>query len=558
MTIFGEPFAGIGNHRGVTVWPFTLATTCEIDDDMSVRTQSSQSLDPPSEKCFPRPRSLRRQLDRALGGGARRTVIIVLASVLALDSADQGAISATAGQLQSAFHIGTTDIGLLLTITQLVGAAFALPFGVLADRVTRTRLLVAAIGLWAVAMVASGCASTYLVLMLTRLSLGAVTAVAYPAIASLVGDFFLPTERGRIYGFVLSGELVGAGLGILIAGEVASLFGSWRPAFFALALPAIGVMWLVRRLPEPARGGASRMLPGAEHIISAQMAARDESVPAGAEGPNGRQEVQVEPSLAPSVVHEKGIEPDPSLVLEDDPGQMSVWAAVRYVLRIRTNVVVIVSSALGYYFFAGVRGFGVEFAQYHYGLSQATASSLLLVIGIGALAGVLVGGRAADFLLRRGRVDARIVVPAAAFCMAAVLFAPALAFGTIVFAIPVLIVGNFFQSASNPALDAARLDIMVPRLWGRAEAVRSTVRTALQAVAPLVFGAVAQYAFGGRHRGLEDTFLVMLVPLLASGLILLAARRTYGTDVATADASSRELTQVDDRDVSTSLSPSTR
>lgn len=230
---------------------------------MSMRTQGSPSVDPPSGQWFTHVRSPKGLLDGILGGGARRTVILVLAAVLALDSADQGAIGATAGQLQRAFHVGTTDIGLLLTITQLVGAVFALPFGALADRVTRTRLLIATIGLWSLAMVASGFASTYLVLMLTRLSLGAVTAVAYPAIASLVGDFFLPTERGRIYGFVLSGELVGAGGGILIAGVAASLFGSWRAAFFVLALPAIGVMWLVHRLPEPARGApvACRQAP---------------------------------------------------------------------------------------------------------------------------------------------------------------------------------------------------------------------------------------------------------------------------------------------------------
>jgi predicted phage tail protein len=112
----------------------------------------------------------------------------------------------------------------------------------------------------------------------------------------------------------------------------------------------------------------------------------------------------------------------------------------------------------------------------------------------------------------------------------------------------VLIVADFAQSASNPPLDAARLDIIVPRLWGRAEAVRTVIRASLQALAPLVFGAVAQYLFGGRHHGLEDTFLVMLVPLLASGLILMLARRTYGTDVATADASLRALSDQDDLD----------
>jgi hypothetical protein len=38
-------------------------------------------------------------------------------------------------------------------------------------------------------------------------------------------------------------------------------------------------------------------------------------------------------------------------------------------------------------------------------------------------------------------------------------------------------------------------------------------------------------------RGLEYTFLIMLVTLAASGVLLLRARRTYATDVASAAAS---------------------
>src|SRR5262249_57015691 len=79
-----------------------------------------------------------------------------------------------------------------------------------------------------------------------RLALGGVTAIAGPFIASLVGDYFRASERGRIYGFILAGELVGAGVGFAVTGDIAAL--SWRAAFVILALPAFVLAWLVARL----------------------------------------------------------------------------------------------------------------------------------------------------------------------------------------------------------------------------------------------------------------------------------------------------------------------
>ena len=46
------------------------------------------------------------RLDKQLGGPARRTVVLTVASVLALDSADKATIGATSTQLQHAFSIG--------------------------------------------------------------------------------------------------------------------------------------------------------------------------------------------------------------------------------------------------------------------------------------------------------------------------------------------------------------------------------------------------------------------------------------------------------------------
>jgi MFS family permease len=475
---------------------------------------------------------LRDRLQDAVGGRARLHVVAALAAVLALDSADKGTIGATATNLQHAFSIGKVDIGLLLTVSSVVSAVATIPFGVLVDRIRRTRLLVVVIVLWALAMLASAAAPSYLWLLFSRLFLGCVTAAAYPSIASLVGDWFPPGERGRILGLVLAGELIGTGFGLAVSGGLASLL-SWRASFGFLAVPALGVAWVVHRLGEPERGGGSRLAP------EAGTAAVEET-----SDPTGRSE---EVSVS-SLVEDAGVEPDADAVLHGDLEQLPIWDAVRYVLRIRTNVIVIVSSALGYYLFAGVRAFGIEYAGQHYGVGQGLASSLVLVLGVGALVGVVLGGRISDGLLARGHLDARIFVPAAAFVTTPVRFAPALVTTSLLIAIPLLIASGFFLALANPPLDAARLDVVPSRLWGRAEAVRSVLRTTLEAIAPLAFGAIAQHLFGGKSgRGLELTFLVMLVPLLASGLVLLLARRTYLTDVATADAATA-TDQADARD----------
>jgi hypothetical protein len=116
------------------------------------------------------------------------------------------------------------------------------------------------------------------------------------------------------------------------------------------------------------------------------------------------------------------------------------------------------------------------------------------------------------------------------------------------------VAGAALLSAANPGLDAARLDIMPARLWGRAESARTFLRSAAQALAPLAFGGIADLVAGiapeqapvGTHpgvvspaaaRGLEVSFLIMLSALLAAGVFLFRAARTYPRDVATAAAS---------------------
>jgi hypothetical protein len=120
----------------------------------------------------------------------------------------------------------------------------------------------------------------------------------------------------------------------------------------------------------------------------------------------------------------------------------------------------------------------------------------------------------------------------------------------LIIAIPLFLVAGFCIGAPNPGLDAARLDVMPSRMWGRGEAVRSFLRSLLQAFAPLVFGVLSS-VFGGRavgfgvsahgadvknaaaHAvGLEQTFLIMLAALAGSAVVVWWGRKPYPIDVA--------------------------
>jgi MFS family permease len=482
-----------------------------------------------------------------VGGTARFRVIALLAAVLALDGADKGTISATADDLKHHFHLTNTDIGLLLTVPSLIGALFTLPVGALTDRVRRTHLLAASIAMWASATLFSGAAHSYLWLMLARVALGAVSATAGPTIASLSGDFFPAKERAKLYGFVLAGEILGTGVGFVVSGDLAVLLG-WRVAFWWLLVPSLLLAVLVWRLPEPARGGQSRIEKDQEELVDARdLAARP---------PEERQEeeraalLQAREGVAEVVMEREGIEPDERLVLPDDPAGKSLWWAVKYVLRVRTNVVIIVASALGYFYFSGLRGFALIFAEEHYDISKAVANNIVILVGAGSVVGVFAGGRIADKLLKRGVVSARVIVPAVVLLSVWVLMAPAIWTTSVWLALPLLTAGAALLGAANPPQDAARLDIIHPLLWGRSESVRTMLRTFLEAAAPTIFGFTSDHWFGGHggtgESGLERTFLLFLLVIIAAGLTVLLAIRTYPRDVATATAYI-EATMLSDR-----------
>lgn len=496
-------------------------------------------------------RRIRGEMVRRVGGAARAHVVLLFGLVLALNGADTSTVGAIAPQLHDSLHIGPSEIGLLSSASLLIGAAATVPFGLLVDRVKRVPLLAGSIVLWSIASLLSAFAGSYTTLLLTRLVLGAVVATAGPAIASLTGDYFPARERGRIYAYILGGEIAGNAFGFIISGSVASAI-DWRAAFVVLSIPGFFLARsLYRTIPEPLRGGQSHLEPGAEDLIEA--AARARARPRDAR-PEDDEPITRDDDLARRAAQRLGAEPDPALVLREDPRTLPFMTWFRYVLSIPTNLMMIISSSLGYFFFSGLTTFALIFVQGHYRVGQATSELVLALLVIGALLGTLVSGWLGDALLRRGWLNSRVVMPAVCYLAGAGLLVPGFISSSLTPALWFDIAGAALIMAANPPLDAARLDIMPAGLWGRAESVRTLIRSLAQAAAPLIFGLLVELTSGisaqqapiGTHpkapsvsqaHGYEITFLILLSTLVAAGLALLRARHTYARDVATAAAS---------------------
>jgi len=405
-------------------------------------------------------------------------LIATLACVLALGSADQGALGAAAAPIKEGLSIGNSEIGVLASVVPAIGLVTTFPAGILTDRVRRTRLLSVTLLLSAAAMLANGAAPSYHWLLASRVLFGAFSAASAPVIASLIGDYFPAGGRGRAYGFILSGELLGTGFGYVVCGGVAAI-ASWRWSFWVLVPISVVLIARVARMPEPRRG--------ATVASSARAEGADESA-----------------------------------------ARVPTKAALRYVLGVRTNLILIVASAMLYFFLAVLRTFAAVFVRDQYNVGQAMATMVLPLVGLGAVVGVLAGGRLGDRLMESGRLQGRIAIGIVGYSLGVLLFIPAFSSSAMAVALPLFFVASAALGLLNPPLDAARLDVIHHRMWGRSEGVRTVAMLMATTAAPLLFGFLSD------PLGLENTFLVMLISLTVAAVLLIAALRSYQPDVEAA------------------------
>lgn len=377
--------------------------------------------------------------------------------------------------LKKSLELSDTQIGLVQGIAlSLVAMVATLPFGWLADRMDRRRLLAVCILVWSFFTAACGASQSFQMLFGCSMGIAVAEAVLGPISYSMIADLF-PRDRwmqanyvyfvtgilGGAAGMAFSGGLIGfveshhAGLpGVLASTD------SWRVSLYAAAVPGIAIAL------------------GVALIRRTQSAGPAETQRADGLGSYLRQHART----FVGVFLGFGL-------VATAMGAVGSWLPV-----------------------VAVREFGETPAS--------TGLKFGLVMAIGSVAGVGLSWLLARWMRKRVGQLAAIKVAQIGGLLAAVTLPAYLAVDT---ATGLFVVAGV-QSALNFAalsLSPTVLQLMAPgHIRGRVIAIGGLALIALQSMGPVAVGAVSDAIGAGRHSLLMATIVVGL-PAYLLGLVFL-------------------------------------
>jgi predicted MFS family arabinose efflux permease len=196
------------------------------------------------------------------GPGESKPKLAPFGQLLLLASATWAAtyVRYTTGPVQEAMHhsLSITDNqmavlqGSAVAVSMVIGA---IPVGLLADRISRKNMVLAASAGALVALLLCARASDYNGLLLARFLLGlSIAGMLVPSYA-MAGDWVGPTYRGRATMVLTLGETLGSPAAFALGGVLLVWVGldHWARALLWMSVPMFAVLALTTAIREPVR-----------------------------------------------------------------------------------------------------------------------------------------------------------------------------------------------------------------------------------------------------------------------------------------------------------------
>lgn len=189
-----------------------------------------------------------------------RTALGLLLAINLFNFIDRQVLAAVEPSIRKELFSGMSEeaakvrTGLLATAF-LLTYMFASPvFGYLADRGSRWILIAIGVTIWSLASGGSGLATTFTVLLIMRCLVGFGEAAYGPAAPSIISDLYPVQRRGQVLAWFYVAIPVGSALGYTLGGQVESITGDWRWAFYVVVPPGLLLAVFCLFMKDPPRG----------------------------------------------------------------------------------------------------------------------------------------------------------------------------------------------------------------------------------------------------------------------------------------------------------------
>jgi predicted MFS family arabinose efflux permease len=416
-----------------------------------------------------------------------RYALVVLVAINILNFYDRHIPGALAEPIRKEFQLTDTQLGLLGSAFIWVYALIGVPIGRMADSGSRKKILAVGMVVWSALTAFGGFATTFSLLMMSRLGVAIGEAAAAPTGTSLIGDMFPPHKRARALGLFMLGVPLGGALSYFFSGAIAHSYG-WRTAMVTAAIPAVFLLPALLSLREPARGASEAAHGGIEKV--------------------------------------------------------SIWR----ILRIPTMWWIIASGALVNFNMYALGVFLPAFLSRVHGLSlRESGITVGIIYAIGGVSGAVLAGRWGDHVAKT-RVNGRLQLAAVLTFVAApaAWFGIVLPSGTVVATILLLMLAYAALNTYYALVYSSIQDIVPPGVRATTMAVYFMAMYLCGAsFGPLLTGSLsdrmarqAAAAAGSatvteafRAAGLQAAMLVIPILSIGLALVLYAGSRTIAADV---------------------------
>jgi ACS family D-galactonate transporter-like MFS transporter len=170
---------------------------------------------------------------------ARFGILALISVATLINYLDRSVMGVANHDIVTELHISPAVMGIILSAFGWTYAVAQIPGGMLLDKIGTRITYALSLGLWSLSTMLHGFMSSVAGLMSARLALGIAEAPCFPANSRIMSTWFPQRERARATGVYTVGEYIGLGLLIPVLSWMILHWG-WRSLFFAVGALGIG------------------------------------------------------------------------------------------------------------------------------------------------------------------------------------------------------------------------------------------------------------------------------------------------------------------------------